>query len=120
MRLELECIKLGIKVGNWERYVIENEVAGIEFSELDGFVLLDHLLENADVLVFRNFDYEECVSFVAEEVAAERQEWHDRAGDWCLDICSRSAQVRKEFKKRTSGSSYQNVDVFIFQSLAEN
>ena len=54
-------------------------------------------------------------------MAAERQEWHD--WDWCLDICSRSeksAQVRKEFKKRTSGSSYRNVDIFILESLAEN
>jgi len=64
-------------VSNWVlklaigRYVIENEVAGIEFSEFDGLVLLDHRLKNADVLVFRNFDCEERVSFVAKEVAAE-------------------------------------------------
>ena len=52
MRLEFECIKPDIKVGNWERNVIENEVAGIEVSEFDGPVLLDHLLKNADVLIF--------------------------------------------------------------------
>ena len=120
MRLEFECIKLGIKVGNRERYVMENEVAGIDVSEFDGFLQLDHLLENADVLILLNFDGDKCISFIAEDVAAERQEWHDRAGDWCLDICSRSAQVRKKSEKHTSGSPYQNVDAFILQSLAEN
>jgi hypothetical protein len=49
-------------------------------------VLLNQLLENADVVVFRNFDGEKCISFVAEEVAPERQEWHDQTGDRCLDI----------------------------------
>ena len=79
MQVEFECIKLGSKVGNWERYVMENEVAGIEVSELDRFLQLDHLLENADILIFLNFDGDKCVSFVAEEVAVERQEWHDGA-----------------------------------------
>jgi len=74
---------------------MENEVAGIEFSELDGLVLLDHLLKNADVLVFRNFDCEKYVSFVAEGVAAERQEWHNRARDWCRDICSSQKNQHK-------------------------
>ena len=69
MRLELECIKLGMKVGNREGYVMENEIAGVEFGEFDRFVL-------------RNFDREKCIS-IAKEVAVERQEWHDRAGDWC-------------------------------------
>jgi len=71
VRLEFECVKLGIKVGSRERYVIENEVASIEFSEFDGLLLLNHLLKNADVLILLNFDGDKCVSFVAEEVAAE-------------------------------------------------
>ncbi len=66
---------------------MKNELAGIKVGELDGLLLLDHLLENADVVVFRNFDGEKLISFIAEEVAAERQERQGRAGDWCLDIC---------------------------------
>ena len=66
---------------------MENELAGIKVGELDGFLQLDHLLENADVLSLLNFDGEKCISFIAEEVAAERQERQGRAGDWCLDIC---------------------------------
>ena len=66
---------------------MKNELAGIKVGELDGLLLLDHLLENADVVVFRNFDGEKRISFIAEEVAAERQERQGQAGDWCLDIC---------------------------------
>ena len=66
---------------------MKNELAGIKVGELDGFVRLYYLLKNADVLSLLNFDGEKCISFIAEEVAAERQERQEQAGDWCLDIC---------------------------------
>ena len=66
---------------------MKNEFAGIEVGELDGFLQLDHLLENADVLSLLNLDGEKRISLIAEEVAAERQERQGQAGDWCLDIC---------------------------------
>jgi hypothetical protein len=40
-------------------------------------------------------------------------------GAW-ISASEKSAQVRKEFKERTSGFSYQNVDVFVLQSPTEN
>ncbi len=66
---------------------MKNELAGIKVGELDGFVRLYYLLKNADVLSLLNFDGEKRISFIAEEVAAERQERQGQAGDWCLDIC---------------------------------
>jgi len=66
---------------------MENELAGIKVRELDGVLQLDPVLENADILSLLNFDGEKCTSFIAEEVAAERQERQGQAGDWCLDIC---------------------------------
>ena len=66
---------------------MKNELAGIKVGELDGVLQFDHLLENADVVVYRNFDGEKRILWIAEEVAAERQERQGQAGDWCLDIC---------------------------------
>ena len=66
---------------------MKNELAGIKVGELDGVVRLYHLFKNADILSLLNFDGEKCISFIAEEVAAERQERQEQAGDWCLDIC---------------------------------
>ena len=53
-----------------ESVTIRNEVAGIEFSELDGFL---QLLENADVLILLN-------SIVINVFRLSPRRWHDRAG----------------------------------------
>ena len=49
--------------------------------------------------------------FASDDIGCDSR-WS--VSNWVL----KSAQVKKEFKKRTSGSSYQNVDLFILQSLS--
>ncbi len=91
---------------------MKNELAGIKVGELDRVLLLDPVLKNADVVVFQKFDGEKHISFIAEEVAAS---WRLVPG-YLLKVRSAS---QEEFKKHTSRSLYQNVDIFICQSLAE-